>query len=243
MPFSGSTSGAVIDQIVHSAPTSPVELNPELPRGLERSVNRCMEKKPEYWTTEFVLGDRTLDLGSALALLVDQTGRPGPSTREAGDHPDGRDDDPVTGISWYEAAAFAEFAGKNCRRSDTGVAPPGSSWEVPARGSLVLALEDRFGAAVLNVGGLAAYGRPRPEVDYLNCTPRITLPVLMLNGRYDLALLFDSEVQPMFALLGTPEEHKRLVVYETDHWIDRREVAKETLAWLDTYLGPVTTAR
>jgi len=105
--------------------------------------------------------------------------------------------------------------------------------------NLVLAVEDRLKAAVLNVGGLASYGTPRPEVDYLNYTPRITLPVLMLNGRYDLALLLDSEVKPMFELLGTPDEHKHLIVYETDHWIDRKEVTKETLAWLDTYLGPV----
>jgi hypothetical protein len=92
-------------------------------------------------------------------------------------------------------------------------------------------------AAVLNVGGLSVHGTPRPEVDYVNFTPRVTIPVLMLNGRYDLALLYESEVQPMYELLGTPEEDKRLIMYETDHWIDRREVTKETLAWLDHYLG------
>ena len=65
---------------------------------------------------------------------------------------------------------------------------------------------------------------------------------LMLNGRFDLAQIFETEVVPMFELLGTPDEHKRLIVYETDHWIDRKEVAKETLAWFDHYLGPVTSA-
>jgi len=109
--------------------------------------------------------------------------------------------------------------------------------------NIALAVEDRLKAAVLNVGGLSVHGTPRPEVDYVNFTPRVTIPVLMLNGRYDLALLYESEVQPMFDLLGTPEEDKRLIVYETDHWIDRREVTKETLAWLDHYLGPVTAAR
>jgi dienelactone hydrolase len=109
--------------------------------------------------------------------------------------------------------------------------------------NLNLALEDRFKAAVLNVGGMFAHGTPRPEVDYLNFAPRVTVPVLMLNGRFDLALLYDSEVQPMYDFLGTPDEHKNLIVYETDHWIDRREVTKETLAWLDRYMGPVTTAR
>jgi len=108
--------------------------------------------------------------------------------------------------------------------------------------NLALAVEGRIQAAVLNVGGLSVHGTPRPEVDYLNFTPRVTIPVLMLNGRYDLALLYESEVQPMYKLLGTPDEHKQLIVYETDHWIDRREVTKETLAWLDHYLGPVTSA-
>jgi dienelactone hydrolase len=118
------------------------------------------------------------------------------------------------------------------------IAYVGYSWG-GAIANLNLAVEDRFAAAVLNVGGMPAHSTPLPEVDYLNYAPRITMPVLMLNGRYDLALLYDSEVLPMFRLLGTPEQHKRLIVYETDHWIDRLEVAKETLTWLDRYLGPV----
>src|SRR5262249_53546310 len=40
------------------------------------------------------------------------TGRPGPATWEAGKYPDGQDDYPVAGVSWYEAAAYAAFAGK-----------------------------------------------------------------------------------------------------------------------------------
>lgn len=44
--------------------------------------------------------------------FVDATGRPGPSTWELGDYPEGQADYPVTGISWYEAAAYAEFVGK-----------------------------------------------------------------------------------------------------------------------------------
>jgi dienelactone hydrolase len=109
--------------------------------------------------------------------------------------------------------------------------------------NLALAVEDRFQAAVLNVGGMSVYGRPRPEVDYINFAPRVTVPMLMLNGRFDLALRHEAEVQPMFHFLGTTDEHKRLIVYETDHWIDHREVTKETLAWLDRYMGPVTSTR
>jgi hypothetical protein len=43
----------------------------------------------------------------------------------------------------------------------------------------------------------------------------------------------------MFRLLGTPTEHKRRVVYDTGHDVPRREMIKESLNWLDKYLGPV----
>lgn len=47
-----------------------------------------------------------------MALLKDRTGRPGPATWEGGDYPVNQDEYPVTGVSWYEAAAYAEFAGR-----------------------------------------------------------------------------------------------------------------------------------
>jgi hypothetical protein len=39
----------------------------------------------------------------------------------------------------------------------------------------------------------------------------------MLNGKYDMTFPFDTAVKPMFDTLGTPKEHKRLVVYDMDH--------------------------
>src|SRR5207247_1488727 len=39
-------------------------------------------------------------------------GRPGPATWELGTFLEGQADYPVSGVSWYEAAAYAEFAGK-----------------------------------------------------------------------------------------------------------------------------------
>ena len=69
-------------------------------------------QKPEYWKTPFIDGGKAITFEQALARFVDATGRTGPATWEAGDYPDGAENDPVGGISWYEAAAYAEFVGK-----------------------------------------------------------------------------------------------------------------------------------
>jgi hypothetical protein len=69
--------------------------------------------KQEYWRNEFIKDGRVIRWEEAMALFVDKTGRPGPFTWEAGDYPDGHDDYPVSGIGWYEAAAYAEYAGKS----------------------------------------------------------------------------------------------------------------------------------
>jgi serine/threonine protein kinase/formylglycine-generating enzyme required for sulfatase activity len=47
----------------------------------------------------------------AMAQFVDSTGMPGPAAWFSGRFPDGKGDFPVRGVSWYEAAACAEFRG------------------------------------------------------------------------------------------------------------------------------------
>jgi dienelactone hydrolase len=116
----------------------------------------------------------------------------------------------------------------------------GLSWGA-ARGANVLALESRFKAAVLLVGG---YFLPRvlPEVEQLHFAPRVKLPVLMINAETDLTFPLETSQKPMFAHLGTPREHKRHVLFPGGHDIiiqRRSQVVKEALDWLDRYLGPV----
>ena len=69
-------------------------------------------RKPEYWKLPFVENGRTLSWEQAIARFRDKAGRPGPATWELGNYQEGQGDYPVTGVSWYEAAAYAEFAGK-----------------------------------------------------------------------------------------------------------------------------------
>ena len=66
-----------------------------------------------HWEHPFVKGGRTLSFAEAMAEFRDATGRPGPSTWELGNYPDGKEDFPVGGVSWYEAAAYAKFAGRS----------------------------------------------------------------------------------------------------------------------------------
>jgi dienelactone hydrolase len=109
----------------------------------------------------------------------------------------------------------------------------GMSWG-GALGGIIPAVEDRVRASILTAGGLGAL-RARPEANVINYVTRIRIPTLMLNGKYDAGI--DNRVKPMYELLGT--EQKDLILYETDHIPPKAEYVRETLAWLDKYLGTV----
>jgi len=70
-------------------------------------------QKREYWKEKFVKDGRELTWEQAMDLFRDPTGRPGPSTWEAGHFSPGQPDFPVSGVSWYEASAYAAFVGKS----------------------------------------------------------------------------------------------------------------------------------
>ena len=104
---------------------------------------------------------------------------------------------------------------------------------------IIAAVEDRLSVAMIVTGGLYPYSYSYPEVDVINYLPRISIPVIMLSGEYDLFFPAEKSVKPFFNFLGTPAEDKRLIFYETDHFMPAGEMKKETLNWLDRYLGPV----
>ncbi len=70
-------------------------------------------RTPEWWPTPIEQGGQEVSWEEAMRSFVDPTGRPGPSTWELGGYSSGEDDHPVSGVSWYEAAAYCAFAGKS----------------------------------------------------------------------------------------------------------------------------------
>ncbi len=156
--------------------------------------------------------------------------------------------------SWYanETNAYRDHViwwGKDFRRAidyvhtrsdiDTlRLAFYGRSWG-GYMGGLLPALEPRLKTSVLYVAGLELQ-RGQPDVEPVNFLPRIQMPVLMLNGRYDHFFPIETSQLPMFRLLGTPPDRKRHVIYDGGHFVPRGLLISETLDWLDRYLGPVT---
>jgi len=70
-------------------------------------------QRREFWKKPFVKNGQALSWDQAMAQFHDATGKPGPATWEQGTFPEGKGNFPVGGVSWYEAAAYAEYAGKS----------------------------------------------------------------------------------------------------------------------------------
>ena len=119
----------------------------------------------------------------------------------------------------------------------------GNSWGA-IYGAIIPAVEERLKVSVLNACGLPNRNlRPekaRPEVDEINYVTRVKIPTLMLNGMYDYhAFPLETSAKPMFDLLGTPIEDKLQRLYDSDHMLPKSEYIRDTVQWLDRYLGPV----
>ena len=82
-------------------------------RDYQKFVDSGGYAKAQYWPVKFTRDGRELHFDEAMTLLRDRTGRAGPSTWEGGHYPEGQDNYPVSGVSWYEASAYAAYANKS----------------------------------------------------------------------------------------------------------------------------------
>jgi formylglycine-generating enzyme required for sulfatase activity/dienelactone hydrolase/predicted Ser/Thr protein kinase len=105
-------------------------------------------------------------------------------------------------------------------------------------GNILPAVEGRIKVAVLISGGFD-FAKKLPEVDEINFAPRVKVPTLMVNGRYDHFFPLETSQNVMYRFLGPPEEDKRHAVLDGGHIPPYDEVAKEILDWLDKYQGAV----
>ena len=129
---------------------------------------------PEYWShLEFVHEGKTLSWSEAVDRFRDTTGRLGPATWEGGTYPEGGEQLPVAGISWFEAAAYARYRGKQLPTiyhwSSMSIFPSWLEFDLdvdsrPGTGlfrSELMALSnfsDRGPVAVGSLGGVSPFG-------------------------------------------------------------------------------------
>jgi dienelactone hydrolase len=107
-------------------------------------------------------------------------------------------------------------------------------------GPVLTTVESRFKASLFIAGGLIVQWTPPPEVDPFHFAPRNHVATLMVNGRDDFLAPLELSQAALFRLLGAPAEHKRHAILAGAHTpVNQHETVRETLDWLDRYLGPV----
>ena len=68
---------------------------------------------PEFWDFPISFNGKDYSFKNSIKLFSDKFGKPGPKNWTYGEFPDGEDNFPVNGISWFEARAYAKYRGLN----------------------------------------------------------------------------------------------------------------------------------
>jgi dienelactone hydrolase len=141
-------------------------------------------------------------------------------------------------IQWYQdlARSIDYLETRKDIYTDT-IAYLGFSWG-GRMGPIFSALDNRLSVLILYIAGLHS-DEPYPEADPFSFIPRVKVPVLILNGRYDATFPYETSQKPLFDFLGTNISDKRMFVYPSGHSVPRNELIRETLSWLDKYMGTV----
>jgi len=107
----------------------------------ERFVKAGGYSDPTYWDKEG---------WTRIRDFVDRTGKPGPATWSDGRPPEGAENLPVTGISLWEARAYARWAGKRLPTSDEW--EKAASWNAASEKKLLYPWGGRFDEKKVHIG-------------------------------------------------------------------------------------------
>jgi eukaryotic-like serine/threonine-protein kinase len=219
--FSGTTTAAIFDSILHKAPTSPMRVNPELPDELERIINKTLEKDREmrYQNASEIRTDlkrlrRDTDSGRSASVRSVEAGLAPPSVQNEEDLAPPQEDTrrPIT-------------SGARSARAISSAAPSAESGAQPAAPrskGLIFAV---IGLVVV-IAGVAAYLRfhRAPALtekdsivvaDFVNTTGEAVFDgtlkealVVQLNQSPYLNILPESKVRQALRLMGRSPDQR-----------------------------------
>ena len=170
-------------------------------RQYQEFVDKGGYQKREYWKEKFLRDGKELSWEQAIDLFRDSTGRPGPSTWVAGHYPAGQADYPVGGVSWYEASAYAEFAGKSL--------PAIAQWYLAAPSAVAKYITplSNFSASPAPVGKYQGIG-PLGTYDMAGNVAEWCRNESGGGARYQLGGGFNTQANEYFEPGGPPPFHR-----------------------------------
>ena len=192
-------------------------------------------RNKKYWTHRLIADGRELGWDAAMEEFHDLAGRNGPSGWQLGTYPEGSDDLPVSGVSWYEAAAYAEFAGKSL--------PTVYEW-FAAAGTHQGGGSDIFPMSNFNARGPSAVGSHRGMARYGSYDMAGNVKEWMMNARdestrYMLGGAWDeAEYMFNFRDAAPPSDRKPTVGFR----LVKRVASLPAAAFDPVRLGPSNTS-